>query len=223
MESIKILTFWSFSLIIIIYVCDNSPWFEFWMFMSIVIILWIWFLYFNDLPQLEPLQDLNTLALGSDLTTFGLNLNSSDCLYSSFRYNVPYCLSVDPANCLYMSNKIFVNFDHRLSTFYCIDSKQILSQIFMRKFIILFEFNFPLIFTSSITSSSSWIILSSSFFVCKFPFFRATSSVGTSIHHTAVLRYASTITKTWYDIAHTFTVIYMHTHKRNHTHTHLFI
>lgn len=31
-------------------------------------------------------KDLNTLALGSDLTTFGLNLNSSDCLYSSFRY-----------------------------------------------------------------------------------------------------------------------------------------
>ena len=30
-------------------------------------------------------KDLNTLALGSDLTTFGLNLNSSDCLYSSFR------------------------------------------------------------------------------------------------------------------------------------------
>ena len=31
-------------------------------------------------------KDLNILALGSDLTTFGLNLNSSDCLYSSFRW-----------------------------------------------------------------------------------------------------------------------------------------
>jgi hypothetical protein len=29
-------------------------------------------------------KDLNTLALGSDLTTFGLNLNSSDSLYLSF-------------------------------------------------------------------------------------------------------------------------------------------
>lgn len=28
--------------------------------------------------------DLNTLALGSDLTTLGLNLNSSECLYSTF-------------------------------------------------------------------------------------------------------------------------------------------
>lgn len=29
-------------------------------------------------------RDLNTLALGSDLTSFGLNLNSTDCLYSNF-------------------------------------------------------------------------------------------------------------------------------------------
>lgn len=29
-------------------------------------------------------QDINTLALGTDLTTFGLNLNSSDSLYPSF-------------------------------------------------------------------------------------------------------------------------------------------
>lgn len=29
-------------------------------------------------------RDLNILALGSDLTTYGLNLNSSDCLYASF-------------------------------------------------------------------------------------------------------------------------------------------
>ena len=29
-------------------------------------------------------QDLNTLALGTDLTTLGLNLNSSDCLYATF-------------------------------------------------------------------------------------------------------------------------------------------
>jgi len=29
-------------------------------------------------------KDLNTLALGADLTTFGLNLTSADCLYSSF-------------------------------------------------------------------------------------------------------------------------------------------
>eukprot|EP00622_Pseudochattonella_farcimen_P004657 FR740084.1.p1 GENE.FR740084.1~~FR740084.1.p1 ORF type:complete len:180 (+),score=14.75 FR740084.1:40-540(+) len=28
--------------------------------------------------------DLNTLALGSDLTTLGLNLNSSKCLYATF-------------------------------------------------------------------------------------------------------------------------------------------
>jgi CCR4-NOT transcription complex subunit 2 len=29
-------------------------------------------------------RDRNTLSLGADLTTFGLNLNSNDCLYSSF-------------------------------------------------------------------------------------------------------------------------------------------
>lgn len=31
------------------------------------------------------LQDLNTLALGTDLTTFGLNLSSTDSLYLTFR------------------------------------------------------------------------------------------------------------------------------------------
>jgi hypothetical protein len=31
-------------------------------------------------------RELNILALGSDLTTFGLNLNSAECLFSSFRY-----------------------------------------------------------------------------------------------------------------------------------------
>jgi CCR4-NOT transcription complex subunit 2 len=30
-------------------------------------------------------RELNILALGSDLTTFGLNLNSAECLFSSFR------------------------------------------------------------------------------------------------------------------------------------------
>lgn len=29
-------------------------------------------------------KDMNTLALGADLTTFGLNLNSTECLYSTF-------------------------------------------------------------------------------------------------------------------------------------------
>jgi len=29
-------------------------------------------------------RDLNSLALGNDLTTFGLNLNSSECLYTNF-------------------------------------------------------------------------------------------------------------------------------------------
>jgi hypothetical protein len=29
-------------------------------------------------------KDLNTLALGNDLTTFGLNLNSTECLYTHF-------------------------------------------------------------------------------------------------------------------------------------------
>lgn len=49
-------------------------------------------------------RDLNALALGSDLTTFGLNLNSTECLYSSFlspfadnpmskepRFHIPSC------------------------------------------------------------------------------------------------------------------------------------
>jgi hypothetical protein len=35
-------------------------------------------------PSLTSPQDLNILALGSDLTTYGLNLNSSECLYASF-------------------------------------------------------------------------------------------------------------------------------------------
>mgnify|MGYP003385712217 CR=1 FL=1 len=36
-------------------------------------------------------NDLNVLALGNDLTTFGLNLNSNECLYVNFRY-VSYLL-----------------------------------------------------------------------------------------------------------------------------------
>jgi CCR4-NOT transcription complex subunit 2 len=50
------------------------------------------------------------LALGSDLTTFGLNLNSSDCLYSSFvspfsdqplsssqpQFSTPACYQMSP-------------------------------------------------------------------------------------------------------------------------------
>jgi len=53
--------------------------------------------------------DLNTLALGSDLTTLGLNLNSSECLYSTFaspwaespctrepQFNLPVCYYMQP-------------------------------------------------------------------------------------------------------------------------------
>ena len=54
-------------------------------------------------------RDLNTLALGCDLTTFGLNLNSTDCLYSTFNspfasqtvsaepnYTTPGCYRMQP-------------------------------------------------------------------------------------------------------------------------------
>ena len=53
--------------------------------------------------------DLNTLALGSDLTTLGLNLNSSECLYSTFaspwadapttrepQFTLPLCYYMQP-------------------------------------------------------------------------------------------------------------------------------
>lgn len=53
--------------------------------------------------------DLNTLALGSDLTTLGLNLNSSECLYSTFaspwaeapttrepQFSLPLCYYMQP-------------------------------------------------------------------------------------------------------------------------------
>lgn len=53
--------------------------------------------------------DLNTLALGTDLTTLGLNLNSPDCLYASFtspfadgpsrkepEYHLPLCYYMQP-------------------------------------------------------------------------------------------------------------------------------
>ncbi|CAE7722490.1 VIP2, partial [Symbiodinium microadriaticum] len=53
--------------------------------------------------------DLNTLALGSDLTTFGLNLNATEPLYSSFsspfmdqtasaepQYTTPACYHMHP-------------------------------------------------------------------------------------------------------------------------------
>jgi len=54
-------------------------------------------------------RDMSTLAAGSDLTTFGLNLNSSECLYSSFsspfaespanpepQYSTPACYLMHP-------------------------------------------------------------------------------------------------------------------------------
>lgn len=41
-------------------------------------------------------RDLNTLALGTDLTTLGLNLNSTDMLYSSFAS--PFSDGPGPAN-----------------------------------------------------------------------------------------------------------------------------
>lgn len=54
-------------------------------------------------------KDLNALALGSDLTTFGLNLNSTEFLFTSFsspyaeqttptepQYNVPQCYKMHP-------------------------------------------------------------------------------------------------------------------------------
>ena len=53
--------------------------------------------------------DLNTLALGTDLTTLGLNLNSSECLYATFaspwadapssrepNYKLPSCYYMQP-------------------------------------------------------------------------------------------------------------------------------
>jgi hypothetical protein len=53
--------------------------------------------------------DLNTLALGSDLTTLGLNLNSAECLYSTFaspwaeaptmrepQFSLPMCYYMQP-------------------------------------------------------------------------------------------------------------------------------
>jgi len=53
--------------------------------------------------------DLNTLALGTDLTTLGLNLNSPECLYATFAspfadspsrrdpdYHLPLCYYVQP-------------------------------------------------------------------------------------------------------------------------------
>ena len=50
---------------------------------------------------------MSSLALGSDLTTFGLNLNSTDCLYSSFRY-VTYSLTLDILfQSIISSNNIF--------------------------------------------------------------------------------------------------------------------
>lgn len=54
-------------------------------------------------------KDLNSLALGADLTSFGLNLNSTDCLYASFtspfadhptvtepQFNTPHCYMMHP-------------------------------------------------------------------------------------------------------------------------------
>lgn len=54
-------------------------------------------------------QDLNTLALGTDLTTLGLNLNSSECLYATFaspwadtpaqrdpEFSLPHCYYMQP-------------------------------------------------------------------------------------------------------------------------------
>ena len=53
--------------------------------------------------------DLNILALGTDLTTLGLNLNSSECLYATFaspwadgpsttepQYTLPLCYYMQP-------------------------------------------------------------------------------------------------------------------------------
>ena len=56
-------------------------------------------------------RDLSTLALGADLTSFGLNLNSSECLYTSFvspfaelnahnepQFTTPPCYLMPPPN-----------------------------------------------------------------------------------------------------------------------------
>lgn len=61
----------------------------------------------NVIRMTDP--DLNTLALGSDLTTLGLNLNSSECLYSTFaspwaegpttrepQFSLPLCYYMQP-------------------------------------------------------------------------------------------------------------------------------
>jgi hypothetical protein len=62
----------------------------------------------SHVPLISP-QDLNILALGSDLTTYGLNLNSSECLYASFaspfsdhslssepQFTTPLCYQMHP-------------------------------------------------------------------------------------------------------------------------------
>ena len=54
-------------------------------------------------------EDLNSLALGTDLTTLGLNLNSSECLYATFaspwadtpaqrdpEFSLPHCYYMQP-------------------------------------------------------------------------------------------------------------------------------
>lgn len=61
----------------------------------------------NVIRMTDP--DLNTLALGTDLTTLGLNLNSPDCLYATFaspftdtpsrrepEYHLPVCYYMQP-------------------------------------------------------------------------------------------------------------------------------
>eukprot|EP00900_Chrysochromulina_parva_P006518 jgi/Chrpa1/15868/Chrysochromulina_OHIO_Genome00012282-RA len=62
-----------------------------------------------SMQQFRAQQDLNTLALGTDLTTLGLNLNSSECLYATFaspwadspaqrdpEYSLPQCYYMQP-------------------------------------------------------------------------------------------------------------------------------
>lgn len=64
-------------------------------------------------------QDLSTLAIGSDLTTLGLNLNSPECLYSTFaspwtdtpsrkepEYKLPSCYYLQPPLALPAASKI---------------------------------------------------------------------------------------------------------------------
>ena len=58
-------------------------------------------------------ENLTTLALGTDLTTLGLNLNASDNLYETFQspwadarsnrtpdYNLPRCETLNPSSSL---------------------------------------------------------------------------------------------------------------------------